>query len=169
MFLSTLALWAYASYTSLTHAFARTDSRSGSDSPSPGGETVFTCSDDFGVTSAGGMGGGAEMVMEEWDPEGQQHHPTFIRLDRPNDDEMVQLFVRNGDPARMKAHVSGVGNLLSPQGPERVLREGCKILSRMTLTWGVAGELVKVLSSMIEVASSVRSQGSVSSVQGPPS
>ncbi|KAF9634814.1 putative c2h2 transcription protein [Lasiodiplodia theobromae] len=171
VFLSTLAMWAYASYTSLTHAFARTDSRSGSDSPSPGGETVLTCSDDFGAGStAGGMnggGGGGEMVAEEWDPEG--HHPTFIRLDRPNDDEMVQLFVRNGDPARMKAHVSGVGNLLSPQGPERVLREGCKILSRMTLTWGVASEHVKVLSSMIEVASSVRSQGSVSSVQGPPS
>lgn len=168
VFLSTLAMWAYASYTSLTHAFARTDSRSGSDSPSPGGETVFTCSDDFGVTSAGGgAGGGGDVVVDEWDPEG--HHPTFIRLDRPNDDEMVQLFVRNGDPARMKAHVSGVGNLLSPLGPERVLREGCKILARMTLTWGVAGELVKVLASMIEVASSVRSQGSVSSVQGPPS
>ncbi|KAL1617878.1 hypothetical protein SLS56_010800 [Neofusicoccum ribis] len=152
VFLSTLAMWAYASYTSLTNSFARTDSRSGSESPSPGAlsSTNFPSSD---MTT----------LSDDLD------QPTFIRLDRPNDDEMVQLFVRNGDPSRMKAHVSGVGNLLSPLGPERVLREGCKILSRMTLTWGSANEYLKILSNMVETVSSVRTHASAVPVQGPAS
>ncbi|OJD33743.1 c2h2 transcription protein [Diplodia corticola] len=168
VFLSTLALWAYATYTSLSHAGfgALTDSRSGSDSPSPG--TIFTASDDMAAATTS--------FSDDLDEQ-----PTFIRLDRPNDDEMVQLFVRNGDPSRMKAHVSGVGNLLAPSGPERVLREGCRILSRMTLTWGVASEHVRVLASLIEAGSGGGgggggSQGSagsvvasVPSVRGPPS
>lgn len=152
VFLSTLAMWAYASYTSLTTSFARTDSRSGSESPSPGAisSSNFTSSD---ITA----------LSDDFD------HPTFIRLDRPNDDEMVQLFVRNGDPCKMKAHVSGVGNLLSPLGPERILREGCKILSRMTLTWGIANEHLKVLSNMVEQVSNIRNHGSVDAMQGPAS
>ncbi|KAL1635025.1 hypothetical protein SLS58_010420 [Diplodia intermedia] len=180
VFIATLVLWAYASHTPLAHAFARTDSRSGSDSPSPG--TVFTTSSDVDAAGSSFMSdeynnNNNNSSYPDFDQQNHgQHNPTFIRLDRPNDDEMVQLFVRNGDPARMKAHVSGVGNLLAPQAPERVLREGCRLLSRMALTWGVAGEHVRVLASLVESGggASARSQGSTNggesvSVGGPPS
>ena len=185
VFIATLVLWAYASHTPLAHAFARTDSRSGSDSPSPG--TVFTTSSDVDAAGSSFMSSDdhhhhyayADLDDHNNNQQQNQHHPTFIRLDRPNDDEMVQLFVRNGDPARMKAHVSGVGNLLAPQAPERVLREGCRLLSRMALTWGAAGEHARVLASLVEsgagASASARSQGSTNggeresvSVGGPP-
>lgn len=155
VFLATLAMWAYASYTALLsnpYPATRTDSRSGSDSPSPASlNTFFTASSDL-----------SDDLLDH-------PLPTFIRLDRPNDDEMVQLFVRNGHPSRMKAHVSGVGNLLSPQGPERVLREGCKILSRMTLTWGSAAEYLRILSNMVETVGNVRASaaGAGATVLGP--
>ena len=50
----------------------------------------------------------------------------FAQIDRPCDDELVQLFVRKGD--KMEAHVQGVGALSGPQGPKRILREGCKLM-----------------------------------------
>lgn len=141
VYLATLAMWAYASYTALaTKALAHNrrpgSSRSGSPSPTP----------PDGI-SPSVQSNGDSMLGDD---------PTFIRLDRPNDDEMVQLYVRNGHPSRMKANVTGVGNLSSPMGPERVLREGCKILAPMALTWGVAHEYVRILSAMAEVVSSVR-------------
>ncbi|KAF5634250.1 zinc finger zas1 [Fusarium sp. NRRL 52700] len=52
-------------------------------------------------------------------------NPTFIRLDRPNDDEMVQLFVRTGV---LKAYISGVGDIYSATAPKRILKEGKRVL-----------------------------------------
>ncbi|EKG17521.1 Transcription factor fungi [Macrophomina phaseolina MS6] len=141
VYLATLAMWAYASYTALaTKALAHTrrpgSSRSGSPSPSP----------PDGISPS--LQSNTDSMLGD--------DPTFIRLDRPNDDEMVQLYVRNGHPSRMKANITGVGNLSSQMGPERVLREGCKILGPMALTWGVASEYRRILSAMADVVSSVR-------------
>ncbi|EHK46851.1 hypothetical protein TRIATDRAFT_163221, partial [Trichoderma atroviride IMI 206040] len=60
---------------------------------------------------------------------------TFIRLDRPNDDEMVQLFVSSGQHSRMSALVSGVGDICGPEGPALVLKEGRAMLSAIPQTW----------------------------------
>jgi hypothetical protein len=69
--------------------------------------------------------------------------PTFIRLDRPCDDELVQIYVRD-DGARMRAHISGVGNILAPQGPERVLMEGRRLLETLG-TWACAQRMASML------------------------
>ncbi|GME47605.1 putative C2H2 transcription protein [Neofusicoccum parvum] len=153
VYLATLAMWAYASYTALAtkaagqqhhhHRHRPSSSRSGSPSPSPPDGISPSTTTTTAASAPDSLLGAAD-------------DPTFIRLDRPNDDEMVQLYVRNGHPSRMKANVTGVGNLASPMGPERVLREGCRMLAPMALTWGVAHEYVRILSAMAEVVASVR-------------
>lgn len=71
--------------------------------------------------------------------------PEFIWLDRPNDDEMVQFFVRSGRPSKVKAFVSGVGNIYDIQSPAKVLKEGLRILERLAFSWGRDREYVENL------------------------
>jgi hypothetical protein len=72
-------------------------------------------------------------------------NPTFIRLDRPNDDEMVQLFVRAGV---LRAYVSGVGDVYASTAPARILREGRKILESVSLAWGRSTEYLNLLKAL---------------------
>ncbi|KAF4334152.1 zinc finger zas1 [Fusarium beomiforme] len=72
-------------------------------------------------------------------------NPTFIRLDRPNDDEMVQLFVRTGV---LKAYISGVGDVYSANAPKRILKEGKRVLESVTLAWGRTGEYLELLQAL---------------------
>lgn len=71
----------------------------------------------------------------------------IILLDRPADDEIVQQFIRTGH--NMKAHITGVGDLYSSKGPERVLAQGCKLLSTLKC-WGVSSSWLKLLDGLIE-------------------
>lgn len=73
--------------------------------------------------------------------------PTLMRLDRPADDELVQLFVKRG--GGMRAVVTGVGNLCSARGPVRVLIEGRKLLMELK-KWGDSRRAVGTLSALIE-------------------
>lgn len=79
----------------------------------------------------------------------------IILLDRPADDEIVQQFVRRGHT--MKAHITGVGDLYGPHGPERVLNEGCKLL-RMLRCWGVGATWLELLESLADVSKRERTQ-----------
>lgn len=72
--------------------------------------------------------------------------PTFIHVDRPCDDEIVQLFVRVGQT--MRGNVTGVGDICGPHGPSRILQEGIHILSGLVSAWGVAREYIDILSRM---------------------
>ncbi|KAI5790313.1 fungal-specific transcription factor domain-containing protein [Geopyxis carbonaria] len=121
VFLCTLALWAYSSYTAL----ASIPDGSASTIPSPSSSSARSSSS-------------------------SSETPTSICLDRPNDDEIVQLFVRDGHPARMRAYISGVRNLCSPEAPARILKEGAKILTSMATTWGGAAGYVQLLERMVE-------------------
>ncbi|KAH6695459.1 hypothetical protein F5X68DRAFT_127651 [Plectosphaerella plurivora] len=56
----------------------------------------------------------------------QDPEPSFIHLDRPCDDEMVQTYVRFGD--KMSAHMSRVGNIMEPEALRRILREGRRLM-----------------------------------------
>ncbi|KAL1967885.1 hypothetical protein VTN77DRAFT_2302 [Rasamsonia byssochlamydoides] len=92
-------------------------------------------------------------------------HPTFIHLDRPCDDELVQLFVREGHT--MRGNVTGVGDICGPSGPARVLKEGIRTLSGLVSSWGIACEFVDVLTRLKErvpsgAAASVSASGSAS-------
>lgn len=77
--------------------------------------------------------------------------PTFVHLDRPCDDEIVQLFVREGQT--MRGNVTGVGDICSPQGPSRVLKEGIRILSGLCSTWGITHEYIDILSRLRDCTS----------------
>jgi hypothetical protein len=77
--------------------------------------------------------------------------PTFIRLGQPNDEEMVQLFVRSGHPRRMRAYLTGVRDICSPRGPRRILREGRKTLAKLAPVWRCASEYIGVLEALEQV------------------
>ncbi|KAF5660262.1 zinc finger zas1 [Fusarium circinatum] len=72
-------------------------------------------------------------------------NPTFIRLDRPNDDEMVQLFVRTGV---LKAYITGVGDIYSANAPRRILKEGRRVLESVALAWGRNREYLELLQAL---------------------
>ena len=60
----------------------------------------------------------------------------IIMLDRPSDDELIQIFIKSG--GSMEARLGGVGNLYDAEGPEGALLQGRKILMQYENTWGVA-------------------------------
>lgn len=70
---------------------------------------------------------------------------AFIRLDRPNDDEMVQLFVSSSQASRMSAIVSGVGDICTPEGPALVLKEGRAMLGAIPQTWIQGSHYIDIL------------------------
>ncbi|KAJ6119703.1 hypothetical protein N7523_003983 [Penicillium sp. IBT 18751x] len=74
--------------------------------------------------------------------------PSFIHLDRPCDDELVQLFVREGHS--MQGNITGVGDICGPEGPERILRVGCETLSSLT-AWGISRRFVAILTRLADV------------------
>lgn len=78
------------------------------------------------------------------------HEPSFIHLDRPCDDELVQLFVREGHA--MRGNITGVGDICGAEGPERVLRVGCEVLSGLT-AWSVSKKFVAILMRLADLSS----------------
>jgi hypothetical protein len=81
------------------------------------------------------------------DDDAESLFPTSMQLDRPADDELVQLFVKRG--VSMRANLTGVGNLCSAKGPRRVLVEGRGLIEGLT-RWGCAREAVETLTLLIE-------------------
>lgn len=73
--------------------------------------------------------------------------PTAMQLDRPADDELVQLFVKRG--ASMKANITGVGNLRSEKGPVRVLTEGRRLLLGLKC-WRYSQNFIWTLTALIK-------------------
>ncbi|KAI9928264.1 hypothetical protein MW887_002297 [Aspergillus wentii] len=79
---------------------------------------------------------------------GSKPDPTFIHLDRPCDDELVQLFVREGQT--MVGNLTGAGDICAPQGPERVLRVGCEILEILS-SWSISKKFIVILTRLAEL------------------
>jgi hypothetical protein len=119
VFLGTLALWAYGTFAARTSPL-----------PQPQGDSQ------------------SPQAGNNDDEEAESLFPTSMQLDRPADDELVQLFVKRG--ASMKANITGVGNLCSAKGPVRVLVEGRNLLAVLK-TWGERRRGIRVLSALIEV------------------
>ena len=76
-----------------------------------------------------------------------QDQPEFVHLDRPNDEEMVAHFVRNGH--HMSAHMSNVGDIC--KNPQKVLSEGAKLLRTRLSCWGVSREYYDMLTKLSEL------------------
>lgn len=75
---------------------------------------------------------------------------SSIRLDRPCDDELVQLFIKRG--RSMTATIMGVGNITSANGPLRMLKEGRKLLATLD-RWPIRDRYLKVLTHLIDFCS----------------
>jgi hypothetical protein len=106
-------------------------------------------------------------VVEAVDQDGQEiPEPSFLHLDRPLDDELVQTFVRVGH--KVAAFISKVGNIRDQGAPRKVLQEGIFLLSgdapvsapgghepsverhsRQSPTWGIEESYVKVLRNLL--------------------
>jgi hypothetical protein len=82
------------------------------------------------------------------DEDADSPFPTSMSLDRPADDELVQLFVKRG--GLMRANITGVGNLCSAKGPGRVLVEGRKLLVGLKC-WGYSRRAVRTLALLADV------------------
>ncbi|UKZ61290.1 uncharacterized protein TrAtP1_002556 [Trichoderma atroviride] len=70
---------------------------------------------------------------------------NIIYIDRPCDDEIVQLYLRHGD--KMSAHMARVG-IITTSAPSRILREGMRLLEDGT--WGVDGVYMEVLTALVQ-------------------
>ncbi|KAF7563942.1 hypothetical protein G7046_g195 [Stylonectria norvegica] len=145
VFLATLSLWAYSHYASRTGTHSGRD-RSGSTSRqgSPHNDELSSTEVPRGETNIGP----SNKFMAESSPYTSGSEPTFIRLDRPNDDEMVQQFVRSGGPSSMRAHISGVGDIYAAGGSARILREGGKILQTVSQSWGRTRDYIDSLEAL---------------------
>lgn len=74
--------------------------------------------------------------------------PSSIRLDRPTDDELVQIFIKRG--RSMSATVNGVGNITAQNGPSRMLREGRKLLNTLD-KWPIQRDYLQTLTRLADV------------------
>ena len=79
--------------------------------------------------------------------------PSFVRLDRPCDDELVQWYIRHGSPDRMTASITRVGNVCSPKGPSKMLREGANILTQLGKIWSIANDQAGICTLMTQYES----------------
>lgn len=80
---------------------------------------------------------------------GESVEPSFLHLDRPIDDELVQAFVREGN--KMAAYISKVGDIRTRSAAGKILKEGIALLvgssqassagaehlDEMFYTWGI--------------------------------
>ena len=94
------------------------------------------------------------------------HETSLIQLDRPCDDELVQLFVRFGE--RMTPYMARIGDIKSRDSTGKILREGIRLLSchgnqttgsgqsesdrLLGFTWGAAENFSAMLSALGSVS-----------------
>jgi len=78
------------------------------------------------------------------------HLPDYMQLDRPADDELVQLFVKRGSV--MRAQITGVGNICSEKGPTKLLIEGKRLLGGLK-RWNIARQLAIELGKLLDIGS----------------
>lgn len=138
IFYATLALWAYGFYT--PKATADSTGRMNQSN------SCLPIQGERDSSEGGGCNSGSESLPTSASRLPlDRRDPVFIYLDRPNDDEMVQLFVGSGHPANMSALLSGVGDLCGPEGPARILREGRALLTAASKSWSSGLRYVDIL------------------------
>ncbi|RKK83210.1 hypothetical protein BFJ69_g2753 [Fusarium oxysporum] len=133
IYLATLSIWAYSVFNA-----PRIESQQ------EHGDAVSRSVPASGDRESQGSVGNNEAESEE------EPDPTFIHLDRPCDDEMVQVYIRLGH--KMAGHMQRVGNICSPNAPPKILREGIRMLSHeraKNKEWGIETSYVKGLTSLL--------------------
>ncbi|KAF5565279.1 transcription factor ZMS1 [Fusarium phyllophilum] len=133
IYLATLSIWAYSVFNTPRTEFQQQQGDEGSRSVPASGDRE----------SRRSVGNNEAESEEEPDP-------TFIHLDRPCDDEMVQVYIRLGH--KMAGHCHKVGNICSPNAPPKILKEGIRMLSHARARnkeWGIEASYVKGLTSLL--------------------
>ncbi|KAG8625248.1 hypothetical protein KVT40_006999 [Elsinoe batatas] len=145
VYLSILALWAYSTYTA--------GASSGPTSGVPGDQTQPADISTTGCsrTSMHNLAASPSqsLVVQVTEDEGL----SFVRLHRPVDDEMAQIWVRTGQPNKMTDLISGVGDINARQAPLRILALGEKLLAGYAQTWQGASYQAQVLERLSAVIS----------------
>ncbi|KAI5275491.1 hypothetical protein E4T47_01587 [Aureobasidium subglaciale] len=66
----------------------------------------------------------------------EEYDPTMIQIDRPCDDELIQIFIRRGNS--MQPHMLAVGNICQPGGALGVLKVGAKLIKNRCAAWPIS-------------------------------
>ncbi|KAF5598988.1 transcription factor ZMS1 [Fusarium pseudocircinatum] len=133
IYLATLSIWAYSVFNT-----PRTESQQ------QRGDEASRSVPVSGDRESQGSVGNNEVESEE------EPDPTFIHLDRPCDDEMVQVYIRLGH--KMAGHLHRVGNICSPNAPPKILKEGIRMLSHARAKnkeWGIEISYIMGLTSLL--------------------
>ena len=131
MFLASLTLWTYSSY----------------------GRAALSS---IGVTGEGNAGPADRDQIQDSQAvndsiaESSPEQPNAIQIDRPMDDEIVQLFVRSGDT--MQVNMNGIGNLYDVGSAGKILREGARLLRLKCSRWEIAVAYHEVLDVLAKIS-----------------
>lgn len=90
----------------------------------------------------------AQAIASESD---ETPEPSFLHLDRPLDDELVQTYVRLGH--KMSAHMANIGCIQEREAPKRIAKEGLRLLAKRAqeghaCTWGIERSYRRALASL---------------------
>ncbi|CAD0111666.1 unnamed protein product [Aureobasidium uvarum] len=66
----------------------------------------------------------------------EEYDPKMIQIDRPCDDELIQIFIRRGNS--MQPHMLGVGNICQPGGALGVLKVGARLIKNRCSAWPIS-------------------------------
>ncbi|KAK4062783.1 transcriptional regulator family: C2H2 zinc finger and Fungal Specific TF [Trichoderma aggressivum f. europaeum] len=119
IYMATLVIWAY----SVSVQFARQQEESQA-APSMEGPEART------VAAA------CQQPATSTQDEGLYSELPFFFIDRPCDDEMVQMYLRFGN--KMSAHMARVGVITQASAPSKILHEGVRLLENATAGVGSA-------------------------------
>ncbi|KAH7123486.1 hypothetical protein B0J13DRAFT_154808 [Dactylonectria estremocensis] len=132
IYLATLAIWAYSVSTQSIRGRQELDTAEASSGP---------------TSSETNPGRQTQKDSDANAKSDEEPDPAFVHLDRPCDDEMVQIYVRLGH--KISGYMLRVGDICSPAAPRKILKEGVRMLSRgsLSILSGVSGEKSEVTST----------------------
>lgn len=160
IYLATLVIWAYGMGSS---GFQREESRISSDNLSNSIATNSERPDGSRMATISASGNTVSALRPTNRTPGTSTpiEPSFLHLDRPVDDELVQLFVKEGN--KMSGYMVHVGDIRGPNAAEKVLREGARLLTDQKHqasqgaaspheSWGAANEYAKQLEALADIS-----------------
>lgn len=117
VYISTLVIWAYSVSTQLSKRQEKSTSRDTASQRNGTDTTMHGTSDLLEIPRTS-----AARSDEDSDPD-----PSFIHLDRPCDDESVQMYMRLGH--KVIANMSQIGDICADGAPKKILLEGIRLMS----------------------------------------
>jgi hypothetical protein len=83
----------------------------------------------------------------------EQYDPKMIQIDRPCDDELIQIFIRRGNS--MQPHMLGVGNICQAGGALGVLKVGAKLIKSRCSAWPISKTYENLLLHCAQVSAKI--------------